>query len=402
MDIRANGTGADAFTGNLQLVLEASLLSTSSAVFSPVARDQILASTSAGQQNLLALHGDMVVNTVAAGSTVADDTTVISGFQTIQFGTNALAGVMSVASGLGLNQDLGAEGYFDAGGMAAGTVYDIVRTSGELVLDDLSGPVSIFAPGITGDIELYSKTTGATLDVSLLGQPAGNWSDGDQNLEIYGFGTINLDVAASGAAPGYDWDFDLVLGGDARNLVVTGGSSDDSLEFDDDFGLPPTLEVIDVSGYAGSFTAELDNDQDPGSDVTFVVGGNDFTITLTALGGAADADAQFNSIFRFMEDAELLDDNGTADPTDDVHGIWTIDNFVFGGYTDANINNWSKLDLSIIGVTEDVGVNAVVGDWDGDSVDDGLIVTADGFDFEIRLVDETDPARLTVDNIIFA
>lgn len=101
--------------------------------------------------------------------------------------------------------------------------------------------------------------------------------------------------------------------------------------------------------------------------------------------------AEFNSIFKF-----------TNDVAEDSEVAWTIDNFVAGGFVGANINNWSKLDLSEIGVTKDVGINAILGDWDGNEGFDGLVVTADGFNFEIRLSGVFDPVFLTSDNLIFA
>ena len=120
--------------------------------------------------------------------------------------------------------------------------------------------------------------------------------------------------------------------------------------------------------------------------------------TMSVVGGAetgggnipsAIVNAQFNSVFVFEGDQS-------------TSAEWTIDNFVAGGFFGANINNWSKLDLSLLGVTEDIGVNAVVGDWTGDLVADGLIVTADGWNFTIQLTGVFSPDFLTNDNLIFA
>lgn len=97
--------------------------------------------------------------------------------------------------------------------------------------------------------------------------------------------------------------------------------------------------------------------------------------------------AQFNTVFEF---------------TTDANAIWTIDHFVAAGDTGANINNWTKLDFHEIGLTQDIGIHAVVGDWTGSADPDGLIVTADGFDFTIHLTGVMDPAKLTNDNIVYA
>ena len=185
-----------------------------------------------------------------------------------------------------------------------------------------------------------------------------------------GDSTIHRDAfiaVINGAAFG-DGTFTAVNGSGTGEIDVTFTPTGPSA-----LNLAGTVAFTALTGTIGGMSLDLEDE---------VAGTNGSDLEATAL-------AEFNTVFRFSGDTE-------------TDATWLITNFIAGGYIDANINNWTKLDLSDLGVTEDIGVNATVADWTGDNIADGLIVDADGYMFEIQLADVFDASFLTNDNLIFA
>jgi hypothetical protein len=104
--------------------------------------------------------------------------------------------------------------------------------------------------------------------------------------------------------------------------------------------------------------------------------------------------AQFNSIFKFTEDAADLTPD---DLTDDVYAVWTIDNFVAAGFTNASGQNYSVLDLSVF--TDIKRMSDLNFD---DSTEDLVITDQTGnYNFEIVLTGVDSATFLTNENFLF-
>ncbi|MCA1806439.1 MAG: hypothetical protein LC687_01035, partial [Actinobacteria bacterium] len=287
---------ADTLEADLQLVLNGEDLSTGTDANDPVG-DRLFAN--AGQTNLLALYGTLAVTTGAAAGE-----TDIQGFQTIEFGTSENGSdqydVMSIDSGLGIDDSFGAKGDFDAAGLSdTPPEYDIVNTDGVLSLTNLESTVRINASdtedydsGTDGEYfgadvgDIFLDANGGsddTLDLSIYRNAGPNdWDDGTIDVIVTDFETVNLMMPTDDAT---DWDFNLHLDGDARELYITGERTTPDAQGgangDLDLGaaLPATLDTIDVSDYEGTFTAfmtQLDN----GTDVDVIVGDDDIFFTM--------------------------------------------------------------------------------------------------------------------------
>jgi hypothetical protein len=294
VDIRANTLDA-----NLTLALFANNLSTSG-----TSNDQLIANGE--YDNLLALYGDMEIT---VGDGVGE--TLIEGFDTIQFGFNSGGNLASnLLGGVGARY---AEGSFDATNLNG--------------VDYIVGPSPFFAPpqllALTGLEDGVNVTVGEAgapnnwIDVPLTlgGRGAGTTLNLDvlsevinmswlvytpgvvRELTINEFETINLDLGrsvsfASGVDPKAIY---LVLDDVARELIITGADPDEPDSLDLLVALPATLTVIDVTGYAGTFTAFM-TDLD-GTDVDVFLGAEDVNFSL--------ADFQLASETTFTVNAEF-------------------------------------------------------------------------------------------------
>jgi hypothetical protein len=334
-----------------------------------------------------------------------DSDTTVDEFENFQFGDTGGGGDPT-----DFNAATGGTG--DVGG-----TFDFANTSGDtgnilianvdnaagLTLDGLSGGTTVNI----GDTSTDQNDQGIDADVTLNGGGSGtinvNITDrvgedddllnSNNNLDISGFATINLDIArqddAAGASThnvdllvddqvGIDLDGATITAADSANnfvtdagggldalqvdgntdsLVITGADEDetDNLVLDQD--LPASLSTIDVSGYSGSFTATLQDSviEDPANagqvisandDTVITASDEDIDLTLTELttdadagGGGDAASVDFNTTIEFT------DAGTTANPSG-----WTIDNFVSADLANATIDNFSILDLSGLGV----------------------------------------------------
>jgi hypothetical protein len=384
MDVRADTFGAD-----LTLAVHGGNLNDDGS-------DQILADTA--NVNLLAFYG--------LGDTEIEDpdfvlvAPTVTGFQTIQFGwtvNSDLDDIFETGSIPALTSDVvfdtqyvdGTDTYVIAlrGGGNAFTL-DNLEDGIEVVLSDNSGVNVVFSESNT-----LNAADGGELNLVMASRLGSNTVS---TTNVNGFETINFEVESTfDTGMNLNRQMNLVIDGAAENLIVTGGDTINDVSITLASWLPTTLDVIDVRGYNGAFTGEFENnvtsaEQQAGDDVYFFIGENDFTFTLTDYVLAdPDADppveasiAQFNSIFKFFGDA-------------DTDNTWVIENFLAGGMDGVDINNWSVLDLSGLGITPLVPVNTAVDGGD-------LYITADGYDFEIILVGIDNQFLFTSDNLAFA
>ena len=231
--------------------------------------------------------------------------TSIMGFQRVQFGTSDDNDVMEDLFGPAGGPELAAEGEFDAIAMDRDVVYRIERTQDEdssagFTISNLDGTFTPAAGGVSDGADVEVNAPGIdnsdSPDITLEGSgvlnlhleaPDGDLGDfdgagTDVDVDINGFGTLNLHIMPNGYSE--SWLFDLMLDSDLDSLVISGGDPDydDTLELDDD--LPTTIKSIDVSGFAGTFTGGFVPDQqNPGNDVNIFVGEYDIDFTLTEL-----------------------------------------------------------------------------------------------------------------------
>jgi hypothetical protein len=307
VDIRA-----DTLDANLTLALFADNLSTSL-----TSTDQIIAN--GAYDNLLALYGDMEIT---VGDGVGE--TLIQGFDTIQFGFNQSGNLASnLLGGVGSTPALGS---FDASNLD-GVDYVIGNTfviGGLLELTGLEDGVNVTVgeAGVANpwfhdaNLTLGGRGAGTTLNLDVLPEVIfDSWlfyAPGVvRELTINEFETINLDLARAqniGDGVNDPKAIYLVLDDVARELIITGADPEEPDSLDLLVALPATLTVIDVTGYAGTFTAFM-TDLD-GTDVDVFLGAEDVnfslaefqvasetTFTVNAEGSAATS--QFNLVTNF-------------------------------------------------------------------------------------------------------
>ncbi|MGE4533518.1 DUF4214 domain-containing protein [Halomonas sp.] len=308
--------------------------------------DDVITGT-AGENDILALYG--------AGGNI--DTT-INGIETIQFGWTQASDDSQFGGLFGSNVDGGAIGT-DAATMpitfnaanAADTDTFIIALRGAsngLTLDNLSSGSNV----ILGE-EPGSAVSFNTADNTLIGTGELNLSlesvvaNGAQT-NVEGFTTVNFDVASDGTARTHTLNLDE----NARDLFITGGGElGDALDLNvlatvpGDEALPPSLSVVDFSGYEGVFTATVGDAGADNTDTRFVFSSDhNATISLidTDVPGMADGwlydgTNDYNAIFEFSEPT-----NGPV--------TWTINNFVTEAEAGGNLGAISVLDMSDLGV----------------------------------------------------
>lgn len=341
--------------GPLSLDIEADLITASNARNQSVS----LTASEAGSDRLT-LDGN------ATAQDITTDTTA-TGFETVVL--DNFAGNLDATNFNGVDT-------YEVDSLAAATTVTNLSAGEEVVLSDggaQNADLTLEGPG-SGDIKV---TLEDTADNGLA------W--GANQLAINGYADVNLVVEHSFAEA---TNLDLLLDnygvnnlnevdGDVDNLVITGGNANGADSLTLTSVIPASVETIDVTGFNGAFTASLGNAVDSttasvNSDVTFKLDGNDVDIALidddadpTTLVDATGLD--FNAIFEFSS-------AGTAaDPS-----IWVIDNFVTqNNATGANTNNFSKLDLTALGIESYTDLDMVDGgDANGDG-DTGVVITAE-------------------------
>lgn len=339
-------------------------------------------------------------DTLALYGALPQDATV-SDFESVQLGWLAgsdLAGTFNTGN-------LPTGGTFDTANTTGVDTYTIGLLNSALELDNLSAGTNVVmgddTPGLTSQqigtfgqqITLSGSGSGAINVSSVDNLGSVNFGIGAHDLMIDGFADVNLEIARPNDATGTSNLYSGLqldgldaggvgpLAGDAllfqadtagnaaylvdnvvSNLVITGADADqdDTLTLED--SIPASVDTIDVSGFEGSFTAELGNaviedPNNPGtyvsanSDVDFKLNSEHADITLTDIGTAGDA-VDFNSVFSFTETPA-----STQSVNDAPSVTWTIDNFVAENLANSDANNYSKLDLGMLK------------DGNGDSID---------------------------------
>lgn len=216
--------------------------------------------------------------------------------------------------------------------------------------------VTLVGPG-SGVIDLMLEDTA---DDGLIYGDAGD-------VSVSGFETVNLNLATKAGEDDYV-DISLLLDnygplaseqvdGIVKNLIITGGeaSDDDTLVLD--FDIPASISVIDFSGFAGSFSMDLD---EAWSDAAETVSANtDTRFVFSEHNADIDLDAQsgddFNAIFEFTAAPSTQTSAGT--PT----ANWYIDDLIAAGETGATIDNYGVLDVSGLGITSFAELDMVAG-----------------------------------------
>ncbi|WP_225780867.1 hypothetical protein [Xenophilus sp. Marseille-Q4582] len=272
----------------------------------------------------------------------------------------------------------------------------------------------------------------------------GDWAGGGLALEVGGYRTINLDLdSGRNGTASLNYDFDLVLldrnglqsnesnfvltgdaaanwatqGVAARELILTGGNAaarngdayaSDSVQLAD---LDAALEVIDLSGYAGQVTGNIDAAYtgagvvgDPAvTDVKVVLGGFDVNWTVNTSTGVGEG---YNTTFEFTTTgAGIAAGAGTSQVT------WTINNFIGADDTGVNanpygtINSHTILDVSGLGIT---AYNQLRVTYDGADTfirSEAETLAGNGYSWEIKLAgaDYSEAGDLGIsENFIFA
>lgn len=269
------------------------------------------------------------------------------------------------------------QGDLDAANFNGVETYEVNSLTGATTVTNLNADedVIISDVGFNGDLTLEGPGDGA-INVTLEDTSNNGLFHGGNQLAINDYADVNLDIEHNFSE---STNLDLLLDnydgvanpaevdGNVDNLVITGGSANgtDSLTLTSD--LPASVDEIDVTGFAGSFTATLGNAvDDSGSslndDIDFTLGGEDADITLSTITSVAE---DYNAVFTFT-------DAGTvADPA-----VWVIDNFLPQDRAGVTLNNRSQLDLEALGITSVNDIDSVVGDANGDG-NTGVVLTAE-------------------------
>lgn len=321
------------------------------------------------------------------GAIVATGRTTVTGFETIRF----------------TNVDTSD---FDASGVTGVTAYEIVESShnpvSDFSLNHLRSTETVrinidqfssghgLADDVAFEFAAATATAGSKLTLDFYDSSAVNGNDvgfADNGIAVRGFQTIDLKLGGgAGTVENYTFDFGFqdsegLVKGDplfdfakvaAKTLVLSGGQATAANLGDSaDLGLlSSTLTLIDLSGYKGAVTAELDN--------PYVAG--DSTSAPTAISG--NTLVKVNGFELNFTDADHVDATITTFQftTDAVHASqdWTIDNFQsFNG--GGSLSNLSILDLSAL------GVNGLVDVIISDDGTDTTITSNEGKLFEIVL-----------------
>lgn len=307
--------------------------------------DDVITGT-AGENDTLALYG--------AGG---DIDTTINGIETIQFGWTQASDDSQFGVLFGSNVDGGAIGTdaattpitFNAANAADTDTFVIaLRGAGNgLTLDNLSSGSNVVLgeePGSAVSFNSADNTLIGTGELNLsLESVVGNGAQ----TNVEDFTTVNFDVASDGTLRTHTLNLDE----DARDLFITGGGqAGDALDLDvtatsaGDEALPPSLSVVDFSGYEGVFNATVGDAAADNTDTRFVFSSDhDASISLIdtdagmADGWLYDGTNDYNAIFEFSEPT-----NGPV--------TWTINNFVTESEAAGNLGAISVLDLSDLDV----------------------------------------------------
>ena len=338
------------------------------------------------------------------GAIVATGRTTVTGFETIRF----------------TNVDTSD---FDASGVTGVTAYEIVESGhnpvSDFSLNHLRSTETVrinidqfssghgLADDVAFEFAAATATAGSKLTLDFYDSSAVNGNDvgfADNGIAVRGFQTIDLKLGG-GATTGENYTFDFGFQDSeglvdvvdplfdfakvaAKTLVLSGGQATAANLGDSaDLGLlTSTLTLIDLSGYKGAVTAELDN--------PYVAG--DSTSAPTAISG--NTLVKVNGFELDFTDADHVDATITTFQftTDAVHASqdWTIGSFLgFNG--GGSLSNLSILDLSAL------GVNGLVDVIISDDGTDTTITSNEGKLFEIVLTGVV-AADLSNENFKFA
>lgn len=342
------------------------------------------------------------------GAIVATGRTTVTGFETIRF----------------TNVDTSD---FDASGVTGVTAYEIVESGhnpvSDFSLNHLRSTETVrinidqfssghgLADDVAFEFAAATATAGSKLTLDFYDSSAVNGNDvgfADNGIAVRGFQTIDLKLGG-GATTGENYTFDFGFQDSeglvdvvdplfdfakvaAKTLVLSGGQATAANLGDSaDLGLlTSTLTLIDLSGYKGAVTAELDN--------PYVAG--DSTSAPTAISG--NTLVKVNGFELNFTDADHADATITTFQftTDAVHASqdWTIGNFQGFNAAPGSLSNLSILDLSALGVNGLVDI--ILTDVGGPG-GDVHITSNEGKLFEIVLTGVA-AAELSNENFKFA
>ena len=378
------------------------------------------------------------------GTFTGGNNATVNGFETIQLGSyGSETGTTADDTLFGdIVQGMGApklaSGTLDAAGFntnsfviadvaAAGVTLNNLGNNANITLgdantDDLGSAVN--AQALTEAVTLQSGTgtvAGSGIAASAINIDFAAVLNDSQthNLTVNGYQALNVNVAHAADELGVNLGADtrtlnLTLDADARTLNLTGGldhyaatAAYDVLTLGVD--IPNSIEVVDLSGFAGTVDLDMETDVEAvanETDVKFIMSqydavvdlSNDSTAIIDFATGANASNLEHNSVFVFT--AERGD---TADVT-----TWAITNFVAdfdGGANDAltDINNLTRLDLTDLGITSFDQVDISFDGTDtlirSESQVDNSAVT---WQIEISGIDLSAAGVISADNFIFS
>lgn len=354
----------------------------------------------AGENDVLALY-----------QATGDINSTISGFETIQFGWNTGSDLGAL---FGDNIDGGPSGTDAVDGIFSPITFDAANTTGVdtfqialrglgngITLDNLSDGIHV----ILGDKTSSASVTMNSADNTLIASSGGelNLALADNILNgatthIEGFRTVNLDVASTVDRPWSSFrDFSLDLDTAAKNLIVTGGDSDNGFGGVTLDNLAASLVRIDFKDYNGDVEASLANAQGgyTNNTNTTIIANQNNNFEFDESNAGNNGVGGDNMVNTYVFGADVA--NTSAD--------WTIDGFV--AFNDAvqnagtlrndvgSLSNLSILDLSDLDVN---GLSDIVITYNGTDTD---ITSNEGLNFEIILTG-VNSADLSNENFIFA